>query len=284
MCHHRQTPVNCWRFCSVAAGISIACLSASGPGQDGNLANLDKPTTGHAGTVQGSNSAEVVAVIWSELPRLFPSGGGPPAKLQSIEAQITSHNRFVSLNDVASIAITARIESVIAKRIAKELMSGRLTGRDALVLRQKLVESPLDPSTLANALGIRLEKEKAAVVADPTMRVAAFKALFESVSDEVSMDVMKEMATDSAENWVLAGKFPYENLCEAVEAKVRLVALDALLRFVQRGGRLDQPRDRLEAELKSLTPESFRPETLLTYVGWIRVSYLRPSDVIELFE
>lgn len=245
------------------------------------LSNIPAPT--EVRSAVGTANVEVVdaAKIWRDhnLSHFHSVRDSP----SGIEVRIKVRNQLAVQSDLSSFATAARLESSISRGIATVLKSGQITTDAARQLSKQISLTPLNPETLAHALSINLDDAKAKVISNSGSRYDAFAGLFAALPADPLEPILRQIAESETDEWLVSGQWPFMNLCKIIEARVQLAALQVLIEYAQRGGKLTIITDQLESELKRLVPESFEDECL-PEAGFLRSTHLRPSDVVRLLE
>lgn len=187
---------------------------------------------------------------------------------------------LLSHDSLGNLTVSGKITDTLTVEFAVRVAKGEVDIDEVRSILHTYEKRPYDTEKLANIL----EDEYGDSVKLSGSEMARYKKIydyaFEASGGEEGIFADVEDSFNAA--WFIDGKRAVISLLHIYESHKRVRALDALLKYISRGGNLNLDANEFRKSIYEIVPDSFEEDTFPEFNGTGNLTRLHPSIVYRL--
>lgn len=193
---------------------------------------------------------------------------------------LTERDALIESKKMGDLVLTGRISDALTAELAARVVNGGVSTNEVREILDRYVKRPYDIRKLSEVL----ETEHGKKVKFRGSEADRYRELNKYATEMSGSDeeLFSGINDDSTGAWYVEAKRSIISLASVYEAQKRTLALEALLNYLDRGGRTDLDLQEFIKSSEKLIPESFKEDTLPEFYGYGGSKQLHPSSVHRL--
>jgi len=187
---------------------------------------------------------------------------------------------LLSYRNLGNLTVAGKITDTLTVELAKRVAKGESDTDEVRSVLQAYQERPYDANKLADAL----EKEHGTAVDLSGSEMARYKRIYAYAIEASGGEggLFEDVGDSFDPAWFIDGKRSAISLMHIYESHKRTRALDALLKYISRGGDLALNASEFRKSIYEIVPESFEEDALPEFNGTGNLTKLHPANVYRL--